>query len=456
MPESLQSVKTAIDAVGGQTSAALLGILFLGFYVAWNLDPWRSLLAWIATTSVQFSAGSFHISVSDFFLLPLLLGTLLTWVGGRNRGVRFPTATLLFALLFLTVGNLVTAFTLGELPQWTWLNKDLGLLALLIPFWAMLTLCHDRSHTEKLFKTFLLSVSILNLIGLTLYVSSLFTGFGSFVNYGGMRFVGFMLDPNGYAGLAAVAAIIQVARLILKPATGLTSLLYLANSCALVAGCLLTLSRGGFLSLLAGGLILLLFAKGRSAYTIAFVLLAISIGMLELSANSDLNASIHKRADDRGNIDSRIDYMEQGMKMYLSSPLTLATGIGIGTFIAESPRFFGDAHQIHNTYVWLLVEGGPLIFGAYVLMLYRCLRQNLWIYRHAPQLRYAAAGCFCALVTTIVWCSTVEGTYHHHVWILLALSELFYSHSRSVPSIRQFQVRLSDPRRLYTPVPNEA
>jgi hypothetical protein len=350
----------------------------------------------------------------------------------------------------------VTAFTLGRLPQWTWLNKDLGLLALLIPYWSMLTLCHDQSRTKQLLKTFLVSVSTLNLIGLALYVSSLFTGFGSFVNYGGMRFVGFMLDPNGYAGLAAVAAIIQVATLILRPTTGVATLVHLVNSCALVAGCLLTLSRGGFLSLLAGGLMLLFFANGRSAYTIALVLFAILIGMLELSANTDLNASIHKRADDRGNIDSRIDYMEQGMKMYLSSPLTLATGIGIGTFIDESPQFFGDAHQIHNTYVWLLVEGGPLILGAYLLILYRCLKQNLWIYRHSPQLRYAAAGCFCALVTAIVWCSTVEGAYHHHVWILLAFSELLYSHSRRAISIQQFQVRSSDPRCHYSPVLNRA
>ena len=145
----------------------------------------------------------------------------------------------------------------------------------------MLTLCHNQSRTEKLLKTFLVSVSILNLIGLGLYVSSLFTGFGSFVNYGGMRFVGFMLDPNGYAGLTAVAAIIQVATLILRPKTGVATLLHLLNSCALVAGCLLTLSRGGFLSLLAGGLMLLLFAKGRSAYTIALVLFAISVGMHE-------------------------------------------------------------------------------------------------------------------------------------------------------------------------------
>lgn len=431
MPDALQAFRAALDAVGGDATLVSLGFLFLGLFVAWNVDPWRSLLAWVATTSVQFSAGSFHISISDFFLLPLLIGTLITWVGSRHKGVKTPATVLLFALLFLTIGNAVTAFTFGRLPQWTWLNKDLGLLALLVPYWSMLTLCHDQSRTEKLLRTFLVSVSVLNLIGLALYVSSLFTAFGSFVNYGGMRFVGFMLDPNGYAGLAAVAAVIQVATLNLKPKMGAVTLLHLLNCCALIAGCLLTLSRGGFLSLLAGGLMLLLFTKGRSAYTIAIVLLALSIGVVKLSMSTDLNDSIHKRADDRGNIESRIDYMEQGMKMYLGSPLTLATGIGIGTFIEESPQFFGDAHQIHNTYVWLLVEGGPVILIVYLFLLYQCLRQSFWVYRRVSPLRYAAAGCFCSLVAIMVWCCTVEGMYHHHVWVVLAVSELLWANCRS-------------------------
>jgi hypothetical protein len=456
MPDTFQSFRTVLGDMGGDVTLVLLAFLLLVLYVAWNIDPWRSLLAWVATTSVQFSAGSFHVSVSDLFLLPLLIGTVIAWASSRNKGVKPPATVLVFALLFLAVGNIVTAFTLGRLPQWTWLNKDLGLLALLIPYWSMLTLCHDQSRTERLLKTFLVSVSVLNLVGLSLYVSSLFTGFGSFVNYGGMRFVGFMLDPNGYAGLTAVAAVIQVATLILKPKTGVATLLHLLNSCALVAGCLLTLSRGGFLSLLAGGVMLLLFTKGRSAYTIALVLFAMLIGAHELSVSTDLNASIHRRADDRGGIDTRIDYMEQGMKMYLSSPLTLATGIGVGTFIEESPQFFGDAHQIHNTYVWLLVEGGPLILIAYLFILYQCLRQSFWVYRHVPPLRYAAAGCFCGLVVIMIWSGTVEGMYHHHVWILLAFSELLYSHSRRALSIRQFQVRPSDPRCLCAPVLNQA
>jgi len=413
-----------------QLTLFLIGIIVIGFFFAWNVSPSRALVAWLMTFSVQFSAGTFHLSLSDLFLVPLAVGTFFVWIAGRGQPVRIPVSLFLFTLLFLTMGNIVTALTLNKLPQWTWLNKDLGLVALLIPYCALLVLCRDRAGTEKLIQTFVSSVSVVNAIGVTLYFVSLFTGFGSFVNYGGMRFRGFMLDPNSYAGLVAATAILQFAILNLKPKHGLKDFAAMLNCCALVAGCLLTLSRGGVLALVAGGLVFLYFANARSSHTIVLALAAIAMAMFWLSARTDLTNSARQRADDRGNIESRIDYMNQGMRMYLSSPRTLMTGIGVGTFIEQSPRYFGDMHQIHNTYVWLLVEGGPAVLLAYLLVLYRALRNAMWVYRRVPQSRYAAAGCFCALITTIVWSNTVEGTYHHHFWILLAFSELLWVHSR--------------------------
>jgi O-antigen ligase len=362
---------------------------------------------------------------------------------GRQRGFGIPLPVTLFIVLFLSLGNLVTAFTLGTLPKWTWLNKDLGLVALLIPYCCILILCRDRAKTEKLISTFVVAVSMINFAGLLLYLGSLFLGFKSSVNYGGMRFEGFMLDPNSYAGLVGVAAILQFAELNFKPKGGFGTVIQLFSGCFLVTGCLLTLSRGGLLALVAGMLVLTYFSKARSTFLTVGAVLAIAIAMFWLSSRTDLNSSIQRRADDRGNIESRIDYIEQGLQMYFSSPITVMTGIGIGTFIEESPRFFGDMHQIHNTYVWLLVEGGPLIFGAYLLILYQCLKHNLWVYRHVPALRHASVGCFCALITTIIWCSGVEGTYHHHVWILLAFSEVLFVTSRRDLSLRQARVRVT-------------
>jgi O-antigen ligase len=291
---------------------------------------------------------------------------------------------------------------------------------------------------------------------LVLYGLSIFAGLETTVNYGGMRFRGFLLDPNGYAGLIGAAAIFQIAILNLKPKRGLSGILQTLNCFALLSGCFLTLSRGGLISLFVGGFVLMIFTKARRSFSIVLVFAGLVAAIFFLSSKTDLTSAVNRRTDDRENIDSRVDYMEQGMRMYLDSPVSMATGIGIGTFVHESPKFFGDQHQIHNTYVWLLVEGGPLILGAYLLLLYRALKNSYWVYRHAPKLQYAGAGCFCALVATIVWCMTVEGMYHHHVWILLAFSELLYAHSRKSLVPRQFRVRVFDPRRAYVPAFTQA
>ena len=270
MNEAIQSITELFGDLhsSAQLPLLLIGLLLVGFFVAWNASPWRALVAWLMTFSVQFSAGTFHISVSDLFLLPLAIGTFVVWITTKDRPARIPVSLFLFLLMFLTVGNIVTALTLSKLPQWTWLNKDLGLIALLIPYCSLLVLCRDRAGLEKLIQNFVSSVSVVNAVGVTLYVVSQFTGFGSFVNYGGMRFKGFMLDPNGYAGLAGATAILQFAILNLKPKRGLNNVTGMINCCALVAGCLLTLSRGGVLALVAGGLTFLYFAKARSSYTI--------------------------------------------------------------------------------------------------------------------------------------------------------------------------------------------
>jgi len=439
MTEALLKLHEVIGDLRSSDHLVLLLLAFLiaGFFIAWNLSPWRSLLAWLATTSIQFEAGTFHLSLSDLFVIPLVMGAFMTWIHSRESGVRVPSALLTFALLFLTAGNIVTALTLGELPQWTWLNKDLGLIELLLCYWAILVICRNLTLTENAVRAFLISVSALNCVGLVLYVSSLLTGLDSIANYGGMRFKGLMLDPNGYSGLAGVAAIFQFSMLILKPRGGLRGLLQLINLSLLVTGCVLTLSRGGFIALLAGALMMLYFTRTKSTHIVVLALLAISLAVVWLASRTDLDNSIQARTDERGNIESRIDYIEQGLRMYTSSPVTLLTGIGIGTFIEKSPQFFGDNHQIHNTFVWLLVEGGPFLLIAYLFILYRALRQTYWVMVHVPELRHLATGCFCALISAVVWCLGVEGTYHHHVWMLLAFSELLWVYSSQSASAQR-------------------
>lgn len=427
MTETLQAVSQRFEWLPSSVDSTvlLIGGLLLAVFVAWNASPWRCLAAWLLTFSIQVDAGAFHLSVSDLFLLPLAFGTLLSYLRG-GRQVTFPKAPIIFATVFLTLGNFVTVLQLGQLPRWTWLNKDVGLLALLVPYFCIVAIWRSRHSTEEFVQKYVLCVSLVNAAGLLLYVLSTVGGFESSVNYGGMRFRGFMVDPNGYAGLVASTAVLEFSVLLLRKHRPVIRLAHAANACALVTGCLLTLSRGGILSLVAGGITLVFIMKGRATYTIMVAVAAIAIGVLWFSSKSDLSQFADERAEQRGGIETRIDYMNEGLRMYLSSPVRVITGIGIGTFIEHSVDYFGDVHQIHSTYVWLLVEGGPVILLTFVIILFGSMRHSYIVYRRNPSLRCAAAGCFCALVVMSVWCCTVEGMYHHHFWVLLAISELLW------------------------------
>lgn len=438
MTEILQGFHPTFDWLPPfvDSSVLVVAALLLAVFVAWNASPWRSLAAWLLTFSIQVDAGGFHLSVSDLFLLPLAAGTLISYLANA-RQLKLPKAPIIFATLFLTFGNFLTVLEFGRLPRWTWLNKDLGLLALLVPYLCILTLCGPRKRAEDFVQKYVWCVAVVNAVGLLVYVLSVVAGIESRVNYGGMRFRGFMVDPNGYAGLAASAAVLQLAILLLGKHRRAIAVAYGLNACALVAGCLLTLSRGGILSLIAGGLALLFITRGRATYTIALAVVAIAIGGLWLSSRSDLSQSADRRANEREGVESRIDYMEQGLRMYVSSPVKVMTGIGIGTFIEQSPNYFGDPHQIHNTYIWLLVEGGPVILFTFLLYLFGSTRHAYVVYRRNPGLRGTAAGCFCALIVSATWCCTVEGMYHHHFWVLLAISEILWQrHKEDIDEYR--------------------
>ncbi len=238
MNEALQNLNEVLSNLRSVDHIVLLlvAVMGLGFFIAWNASPWRTLVAWLATTSIQLEAGSFHLSLSDLFILPLVAGAFMTWLRSRDKQVRIPSALLAFTLLFLTAGNIVTALSLGKLPQWTWLNKDLGLIGLLMSYWAILVICRSQSLTESAIRAFVSSVSVINLVGLCLYVGSLIAGFGSIVNYDGMRFKGFMLDPNGYAGVGRGCRHFPVCHVDAETKEWVGRDAAIAESCAFVHG----------------------------------------------------------------------------------------------------------------------------------------------------------------------------------------------------------------------------
>ena len=127
-----------------------------------------------------------------------------------------------------------------------------------------------------------------------------------------------------------------------------------------------------------------------------------------------------------------MDYNARGLDMYLESTRTMFTGIGIGTFMERSTEW-GGTDQIHNTFLWLLVEGGPALLLFLLVIIWRAHSRALAISRLRWLLCDTGTSCWCALMFCTVWFVAIEGMYQRQFWLMLALIEASYFQLRMAP-----------------------
>jgi hypothetical protein len=254
--------------------------------------------------------------------------------------------------------------------------------------------------------------------------------------YSGVRYIGFMIDPNGYCGYLSCLTIFQL-WFLLNPTKiiRLPLALQWINFGLLSAGCLLTLSRSGCLGLLGGITCMLLFMNlGRAVRLTAVLVVSVLLGGFLIVKSGSL-PDFEERSTSSSSIESRMELNQKGWDMYTSGPDSLLAGIGIGTFEESSEQNFGLYAQIHNTFLWLLVEGGPLLLGIFGFMLCVALWQNFTAaHRRTVPLNHIAIASFCALGSFIAWCMGIEGMYHRHFWIVLSFSDLCFIQFRILKS----------------------
>ena len=112
-----------------------------------------------------------------------------------------------------------------------------------------------------------------------------------------------------------------------------------------------------------------------------------------------------------------------GLREYGRSLRRAAFGIGVGTFFATSAVFFGVPLIIHNTFVWFLVEMGPLGLIA-VAWIWVLVSRNLWLVCRSRDWRAPAGiGVAAAFAAMTVFCVMNEGFYQRHLWFLFVLSD---------------------------------
>ena len=198
------------------------------------------------------------------------------------------------------------------------------------------------------------------------------------------------------------------------------------NLALLIAGVVLSMSRSGIVSLLIGLLAAAVFIgkkRRKKALTVVICVTVVIFIPLLMTGASQL---VSDRLLQAGSISERMLINKAGLSMYTDSWTTCLFGIGIGTFLDKAAAEFSILNQIHNTYIWLLVEGGPLLIVLLVVGLVRALRQSANVVRGTNGLRSYSVGTFASIVSCLVLFTAIEGLYQRQVWLLLGLADLLW------------------------------
>jgi len=419
------------------TFAIVIAFVVLSL-ILWLKNPWVAVLGWVATLSIQYELlPEFRLALSDLFVpamgLTLLFSRQKTPRSERSNRSSLPAFIIIFCGVFLILGNLLAYYNLRTIPQWTWLNKDVGLIDLVVCFFAVTELADNREKLQSLVRVFVLSAFVLNVFALVGGFARYFLDIPNVMIYNGdsLRLAGLMVNPGAYGGFVACALLMQLALLL-----GNSSILKISkkaqylNATLLSIGCLMTISRSSLLGLFVGVIALFSFYRSRLTPRMIYVTLATVSILLTLllwsGFSSRLADDFWELAFSQTTVENRTDANSAAIEMLRENPANPITGIGVGTFLARSEQKLGVELIIHNEFLWLFVETGVLGFCVFVCILVRALRNCLALFRARHVESPIAVGVFCGIISIAVWMQGTEGLWHRHVWLLLALSEVSY------------------------------
>lgn len=234
------------------------------------------------------------------------------------------------------------------------------------------------------------------------------------------RIGGIFENPNEMAlhfvTLMPVAAALAVgSRGLLKKA------FYGGAALVMVAGTVVTYSRGGFLAMAATFFVLAWMLGRKSRFVVITVALLLTVGLL-LVAPGNYGARIlsiyDRRLDAFGSADARQQLLMSSIVVALRNPLF---GVGMGNFVFFSPRSL----EAHNAYTQVAAEMGAFGFAVYVLYVVSPLRRLLAVARETFEVRrtsrfyYLAVGLAAGLVGYMVASFFGSFAYYWNIYYLV-------------------------------------
>jgi O-antigen ligase len=219
---------------------------------------------------------------------------------------------------------------------------------------------------------------------------------------------GLFQDPNDLSLMLVISVVISTYGLLER-----RSWVWVAPLGLFVYALLLTRSRGGFLALLAGVLVLLLARHGRKAVRLGIVILPVLFGIF---AGRQTDFTI------RGSTgQTRIELWSEGMELFRAHPL-----FGIGS------TMFDDrvGHVAHNSFIHAFAElgllGGAPFLGMFSLALLGLFRLGAPRYPIVdPELRGLRPYVLTIVACYVVGLSTLSCCYTIPTYTVIGLAAVY-------------------------------
>jgi putative inorganic carbon (HCO3(-)) transporter len=213
-------------------------------------------------------------------------------------------------------------------------------------------------------------------------------------------------NPNDLA--TALDILLPFAVAITLASKGLARLFYLGCAAILTVGVLVTLSRGGFLGLMAtGGVLLWKLGRGRRLKTILAtgLICGILFAVLPGGYGARIATIFNNEQDKEGSAQQRRELMERAASIAISRPIV---GVGMGNFHIYSI----SEKEAHNAYLEIAAELGVMGLIAYLIVILAPLRSLRRIERQTRDMRskseremYGLSVCIQAAFIAYIVCS---------------------------------------------------
>ncbi|HEU0180191.1 MAG TPA: O-antigen ligase family protein [Blastocatellia bacterium] len=294
------------------------------------------------------------------------IGALLVYIGSKiSAGYRLTVWTTEMTMLLVIAGLGVLLMPAAASPQDSLDTLTDTYLKTVIMFILMVNLIDTRRRLFSLWKLVVICGVVLGAGAINSYIKGEFTSHGLRIH----GLVGGMFEnPNDLA--TALDLLLPFAIVLTLVNKGRARLLYLICAVVMAIGVLLTLSRGGFLGLIAmGGLLLWKLGRGRRLKTTLAA--ALICGLLFAATpggyGNRMATIFNIDQDQTGSAQLRRELMERAASIAISRPIV---GVGMANFHIYSIH----ENLAHNSYLEIAAELGVIGLIAYLILIFAPLR----------------------------------------------------------------------------------